>query len=195
MVDKVVSNSEKYNRSICSSFDTILKLISQPAETPDECVDAIKYLENVNEYELYKLKVSFSVYLYHLFIKDYLLTPQDQLKISAENVLFLMDYAFLKKEDIILNNITFRWTNKIQPLLKAKETQLLKEKEIWIYKLRERRGKFSLQINECLGKVKEFKQKDRVAEAEIYIGELEQISNSIEEFNKEVENKFFLLKD
>ena len=77
------------------------------------------------------------------------------MKISAENVLFLMDYAFLKKEDIKLNNVTFRWTDRIQPLLKAKEIQLLKDKEFWIYKLRERRGKFSMLLNECLGKLTE----------------------------------------
>ena len=114
------------------------------------------------------------------------------MKISAENVLFLMDYAFLKKEDIKLNNVTFRWTDRIQPLLKAKEIQLLKDKEFWIYKLRERRGKFSMLLNECLGKVKEFKQKDRVADAETYIAELEKISNNIEEFNKEVKNQVSL---
>ena len=97
-----------------------------------------------------------------------------------------MDYAFLIKEDVKLNNITFTWVDRIQPLLKTKEIKLQKEKEYWIYRLKERRGKFSMALNECLSKVKEFKQKDRVADAEIYITELHQISDNIEEFNKEV---------
>lgn len=97
-----------------------------------------------------------------------------------------MDYAFLKKEDLKLNNTTFTWTDRIHPLLRAKEIQLLKEKEYWIYKLRERRGKFSLQLNDCIDEVKLFKQKDRVADAEAYIAELEKISANIEEFNKQV---------
>ena len=66
MVDKVVIISEKYNRSICLSFDIILKTISQPVETPDECVEAIKYVDNINELELYKIKVS--LFYFYLFI-------------------------------------------------------------------------------------------------------------------------------
>ena len=103
-----------------------------------------------------------------------------------------MDYAFLAKEDLKLNNITFTWTDRINPLLRAKEIQLLKEKEFWIYKLKEKRGKLSLALNDCLVKVKEFKQKDRVAEAENYIQDLEQISQNIEEFNKQASDEFYL---
>lgn len=58
MVDRVVSNSSKFNRTICQSFDFILSKISQGAFTPDECVEAIKYVDSVNELELFKLKVS-----------------------------------------------------------------------------------------------------------------------------------------
>ena len=61
MVHKVVNNCQKFNRTICQSFDTILKTISQQAETADECVDAIKYVASVNEIEIHKLKVI----LYH----------------------------------------------------------------------------------------------------------------------------------
>ncbi len=59
MVDRIINNNRKYNRTICESFDVILKTILQQPDTPDECVDAIKYVESVNEKEIYNLKVRF----------------------------------------------------------------------------------------------------------------------------------------
>lgn len=102
--------------------------------------------------------------------------------------MFLMDYAFLPREDIKLNEYTFTWNDRIQPLLKSAEIKLHKEKEYWINRLKERRGKFSIALNECLARIKEFKTKDRVADAEMYIAELQQIAQNIEEYNKEVRN-------
>lgn len=58
MVDKVVYMSRRFNRSICDSFDAILRTILRQADTPDECVEMIKYVENVTLYEIFKLKVN-----------------------------------------------------------------------------------------------------------------------------------------
>ena len=100
-----------------------------------------------------------------------------------------MDYAFLAIEDIKLNQLTFNWNDRLQPLIKSSEIKLQKDKDYWIYKLKERRGKLSVQINETIAKVKDFRQKDRIADAENYLNELNVIKLEIEEFNNEV--KYF----
>lgn len=43
---------------------------------------------------------------------------QKKVSVAAENVLFLMDYATLSKEDVTLNSKTFSWLGQIVPLIK-----------------------------------------------------------------------------
>jgi hypothetical protein len=97
-----------------------------------------------------------------------------------------MDYAYLSDEDIRLNKLTFNWNENIQPLLKSSEAKLQRDKDFWIYRLKERRGKLSVRISDVLARVKDFRLKDRIADAENYLGELEAIELEIEEFNNEV---------
>lgn len=71
-------------------------------------------------------------------------------------------------------------------MLKNTEIKLLKEKDSWIYKLREKRGKLSVRLSDCFSVVQEFKTRDKLFEAEQIHRELMDISAEIEEFNKEV---------
>lgn len=105
---------------------------------------------------------------------------------SALNVLFLIDYATFTKDDLKWNNYVFTWIDTLQPILKNSENKLAKEKDNWIVKLKEKRAKLSIRLSDCLNRVRELKQKDRISEAEAISNELKSMSNDIDEFLKEV---------
>ncbi len=111
---------------------------------------------------------------------------QDLVDISAQNVLFIIDNAVFSKEDIKWNNYTFTWLDSLHPLINTTEAQLLKEKESWIVKLKEKRIKLQSKITEYLNKSKELKQRDRISDAENICREIEVVSTNIQEFQKEV---------
>lgn len=46
------------------------------------------------------------------------LLHQDKLELAAGNLLFLMDYAYLEKDDMLLNDNTFTWPDRIIPMIK-----------------------------------------------------------------------------
>lgn len=71
-------------------------------------------------------------------------------------------------------------------MLRNTEIKLLKEKDTWIYKLRDKRAKLTIRLIECIGRVQEFKQHEKLSEAEEINEELRKISAEIEEFNKDV---------
>ena len=103
--------------------------------------------------------------------------------------MFITDYGFFSKEDIRWNNYTFTWLDNIQPILKNTETKLIKEKENWINSLKDKRSKLSTQLNDCLARVKELKNRDRISEGDVVLKDLTQISEEIERFKKEVNHK------
>lgn len=75
-------------------------------------------------------------------------------------------------------------------MLRNTEIKLLKEKDNWIYRLRDKRAKLSVRLSDCLSRVAEFKLRDKIFEAEQINGELKEISLEINEFNKEVLTTF-----
>ena len=101
LVDRMVNNiaiiSRKFNKSLCVAYDVILKKISAQSENTDELVTQMKYVEDLRVGELLLLK--------------------DKCAIAAENLMFLMDYASLIKDDIVLNRTTFSWPNRIEPII------------------------------------------------------------------------------
>ena len=58
MVKKIMETSDKFNRGICSQYDTIVKKSSYQAENTKELVDLIEYVESLKVGELLELKVS-----------------------------------------------------------------------------------------------------------------------------------------
>jgi dynein heavy chain len=43
---------------------------------------------------------------------------QEKIEIAAGNLLFLMEYAYLPKDNIIINNNTFTWPDRIIPIVR-----------------------------------------------------------------------------
>ncbi len=62
ILNKVSTNNLKFNRYICERFDKIAARMTKPTSTSDECVDALKFIENLKFVESFELKVS-SFYL------------------------------------------------------------------------------------------------------------------------------------
>lgn len=117
---------------------------------------------------------------------DYFFCFKDLIYTSGLNVLFLIDYGFFSKEDLRWNNYTFTWLDNIQPILRNAENRFLKEKDNWIANLREKRSKLLIKLNDCLNRVRDLKQKERISEAESIVNDLKLMAQEIEEFNKEV---------
>ena len=57
ILGKLITANQKFNRSICERFDKIVRTMTQQAQTPDECVELIEYLENAKFVECFQLKV------------------------------------------------------------------------------------------------------------------------------------------
>jgi hypothetical protein len=79
---------------------------------------------------------------------------KEQTRAATENILFLIDNSILTPDDIKLNTMTINWPDRIQPILKDNEEKLLKEKDYWLIKLRDRKNKLVMQLNECLIKIR-----------------------------------------
>lgn len=57
LLNKVTLNNFKFNKSICDRFDNIVRTMTKEAETPNECIDLIKYVQNARYVECHQLKV------------------------------------------------------------------------------------------------------------------------------------------
>ncbi|XP_064605237.1 dynein axonemal heavy chain 3-like isoform X2 [Liolophura sinensis] len=165
MIDNIVLTSRKFNRGICTQYDEIVFKITRQSETTTELVTLQDYVEGLWCKELLHLK--------------------DKLELAAGNLLFLMDYAYLEKDDMLLNDNTFTWPDRIIPMIKNTEMKLQKEHEYATMKLRDWQNRFKSTLQEIAKRLKEFNTKDRMAEAELYLEELTDIGKKLEEYNKE----------
>ncbi|XP_067861511.1 dynein axonemal heavy chain 3-like [Heptranchias perlo] len=165
VINKVVTVSEKFNRRICQQYDGIVRKITSIAGSTRKLVQMQNYLDTLRSCELLQLK--------------------DKLEIASENLLFLVDYASLSKKDIILNGRTFSWPERINPMIRNSEMRLQREHDVAVSKLVHWHNDFTKRINKTAALVKEFQKKDRMSEAQQYMGKLQDISRTIEEFTQE----------
>ncbi|XP_077987554.1 dynein axonemal heavy chain 3-like isoform X2 [Glandiceps talaboti] len=165
MITKIVVTSRKFNRSICEQYDAIVKKVTSYPDTTQALVELQDYTDSLRVGELLQLK--------------------EKLEIAAENLLFLMDYSYLSKDDILLNDNTFTWSDRVVPIIRNSEMKLQKEHDIAVQKLLDWQIKFSGRIDEVAQQVKAFRHKDRMSEADNYLGQLHAISKKMEEFYKE----------
>jgi len=71
------------------------------------------------------------------------------------------------------------------------EQNLSKMRDIANHRLVEWKKKFMERIHEVERQVLEFKTKERMSEADIYLAEVQEIVRKLEEFNSEVNNNIF----
>ncbi len=111
---------------------------------------------------------------------------------SALNILFFLDYGFYTNEDLRWNTHTLTWYDNIQPMISSTEMILLRQKDLWISRTKQKCSKLFIKINDILSRVKEFKQKDKIADAEIILKDLDRIKEELDECIKEVIQIFLL---
>ncbi|KAL3852322.1 hypothetical protein ACJMK2_015979 [Sinanodonta woodiana] len=165
MVDKIMTTSEKFNRSICQQYDGIVKKITFQSEQTDQLVTQMKYVESLRAGELMELK--------------------DKQEMAAANLSFLMDYAELPSGDILLNNNTFTWSKRILPMITSTELKLQREHDYYVNKLRDWQKKFQQELDAVAKQLKDFQHKERASEADNYVAELKGIQSKIEYFQEE----------
>jgi dynein heavy chain len=100
--------------------------------------------------------------------------------------MFIFNYGFFSNEDIKWNNFTFTWLENIQPILQNTEIRLNREKDNCINSLKDKKSKLTACLNDCLSRVKELKQRDKISEGDVVLSDLAKITNEIEKFKIEV---------
>ncbi|KAG2469298.1 DYH7 protein, partial [Polypterus senegalus] len=165
IINKVVSDSEKINRSICHQYDEIMRKMTGPIGSTEELVQLQTYVDELWSGDLLQIK--------------------KQLELAATNLLFLMDCTHLSKEDMILNGNTFSWPDRIVPLMKNSKTRLQREHDKAVQRLHQRQREFSQRMAEVAKLVKGFQRRDRMSEAQQYVEQLQRINGTIQGFIEE----------
>ncbi|XP_018431357.1 PREDICTED: dynein heavy chain 3, axonemal-like, partial [Nanorana parkeri] len=165
IINKVASTSVKFNRKICWQYDDIVTKISAMAVSTSALVELQNYIDRLRSVELPEI--------------------QEKLALAAENLLFLMDYASLSKEDIILNGNTFSWPQRIMPIISSSETRLQREHDVALARLAQWQKDFTKRLANVLIEVKGFQKKDRMTEATSNVQKLSSISRRIQDFMEE----------
>ncbi|MEE6480199.1 hypothetical protein FKM82_012486 [Ascaphus truei] len=165
IINKVATASEKFNRTICQQYDGIVTKITAVAASTFALVELHNYVDKLRSVELLEMKETLSV--------------------AAENLIFLMDYAYLSKEVIILNGNTFSWPERIIPIIRNSETQLQREHDAALAKLSQWQKDFTKRMADVAIDVKEFQKKERMTEANVYAQKLNAINRKIQEFIEE----------
>ncbi|KAF6040218.1 hypothetical protein EB796_001432 [Bugula neritina] len=165
LIEDVVERSRKFNKGICDSYDTIVKVITEVPEDTTKLVKLIKYVEDLDG-------------------KDFLVIKQ-KLEVASQNLLFLMEYALLSDSDIISNNTTFRWSNKITAIVKNSEGQLQKQFDACVSRLTKTKKKFYERIDVVAKRIKDFSSKSNMSDAETHVKELDDIQQELDSLNAE----------
>ncbi|XP_073507678.1 dynein axonemal heavy chain 3-like [Phyllobates terribilis] len=165
IINKVTTTSEKFNRKICQQYDGFVTKITAIAESTSALVELQDDILKLRTVELLKIK--------------------DKLAVAAENLLFLMDYASLSKEDIILNGNTFSWPQRIIPIISGSVTRLQREHDGALARLAQWQKDFTKRLADVVIEVKDFQKKERMSEASTYVQKLSTINRRIQEFMEE----------
>ena len=165
LLGKISSTNLLFNKSICRRFDEAMAKMTKIALTTEDCIESIKYIEHLKTDEMFKLK--------------------DLVRRSASYILFYLDYGFFGKEDFFWNNHALTWYDTMRPMIVENESRLLRQRETWLTKLKQKRHKLNADLNASLKRVKDLKPKERLSEAEAIVAELKHIADDVEQFRRE----------
>lgn len=102
------------------------------------------------------------------------------------NILFFLDYGFFTNEELRWNTHTLTWYDNIQPMISSTEMILYRQKDLWISRTKQKRSKLFLKTNDISTRVKDFKQKDKITDADAILKDLNKIKEELDECIKEV---------
>ncbi|GAB1598116.1 dynein heavy chain 3, axonemal-like [Argonauta hians] len=165
LCNKVIADSQLFFQSICKRYDKIIETVTKQVTTTDELVNLQKYIDWLNSGELLDLK--------------------EKQKLAVANVMFMVTYADMRKEDHLLINNTFSWSTHIESIISKIESQLQKHHHLAIENLNGRREKILLKLKGLSKELKEFALKDRMSEAPQILSDIRAIESQLDDLKKE----------
>nr|XP_015207526.1 PREDICTED: dynein heavy chain 3, axonemal-like [Lepisosteus oculatus] len=167
IVSSVMSSSEKFCRAVCQRYENIVARVTEVATTTASLVELQSYVEGLWSGELLEL--------------------QEKLDQAAARLLFLLEWGCLSREELILYSNTFSWPHRVAPILHNSEVQLQRQRDQAVQRLRARQGALAGRLSETAALIKGFQRKERMAEAQRYVEQLQDISWTIQGFIQEKE--------
>ncbi|KAF5289736.1 hypothetical protein FQA39_LY03653 [Lamprigera yunnana] len=140
VIDHFAIGNRTRNRSICDVFDEMSQRASETTESVVEVVELQNYIIECRDVTMFNLK--------------------EQIRETAENVIFLMDYAVLPVEDLQLNCRVFMWPKDMETVIELAFQRLTLKKEQAEIVLRARIQQFDQKVLKCRKQLNSFKKKD-----------------------------------
>ncbi|XP_032809855.2 dynein axonemal heavy chain 3-like isoform X2 [Petromyzon marinus] len=153
------SASERFNREVCARYEAVVERATGLAESTYGLVQLQEYVDSLHTGELQNLK--------------------ERLETAADNLLFLMDYTYLSKEDLILNGNTFSWPVRILPIIRNSELRLQKQHDAAVSGLAQRRAELERRVAAVASAVRDFARRDRLAEAAAHLARLDDVGRQV----------------
>ncbi|XP_063226606.1 dynein axonemal heavy chain 3 [Bacillus rossius redtenbacheri] len=140
IVDFHTQKSRIHNRGICDVFEAMSDRASEATDTTAQLVELTSYLRQCKDITLPDLRA--------------------RIRITAQNLLFLMDHAHLTPEDIQLNSRVFLWPQDMEEVLQLAHSRLSLRRDTAEANLRVRRAEFEARLLVHLKELEAFKKKD-----------------------------------
>ncbi|XP_047106954.1 dynein axonemal heavy chain 3 [Schistocerca piceifrons] len=140
IVDYHVNKNRTHNKGICAVFDEMSDRVREMPKTTAELVELNNYIIECRDVTMFNLK--------------------EQIRISAENVLFLMDHAILSVDDIDLNGRVFLWPDDMESVLELSLTRLAHRREEVETALRAKTAELEAKLLIHAKDLEVFKKKD-----------------------------------
>ncbi|XP_068084555.1 dynein axonemal heavy chain 3 [Anabrus simplex] len=140
LVNYHVDTNRTHNRAICDVFDAMSDRVSEIPETTVDLVALQNYLVECRDVTMFDLKA--------------------KIRVTAENVLFLMSYAVLSLEDIQLNCRVFLWPKDMESVLELSMQRLAHRRDMVEGVLKNKRTEFDARLLLHQKELDMFKKRD-----------------------------------
>ncbi|XP_023310238.1 dynein heavy chain 3, axonemal [Anoplophora glabripennis] len=176
IVNYYITENHNHNRRICDTFDEMSQKVSVSPDTVAELVELQNYVVECRDVTMYNLK--------------------EQIRKTAEYVMFLMNHAHLSIEDINLNCRVFIWPKDMESVVELAIQRLNMKRDQAETFLKNKRVQFDVKLKKHEKLLVAFKKKDpailsmeemeeNVAQVENLVAKLEEDKAEAEQINEE----------
>nr|CAI5856319.1 unnamed protein product [Callosobruchus analis] len=176
IVDHFVKENHDHNRKICDTFDEMSQKVSGSPDTVAELVALQNYVVECRDVTMYNLR--------------------EQIRKTAENVIFLMEHAQLSRDDIILNCRVFVWPKDMEAVIDLALQRISMKRDLAEQSLRTKRVQFDAKLKKHEKMLIAFKKRDppmltmeemedAVSVVENLVARLEEDKGEAEQINEE----------
>jgi dynein heavy chain len=167
LVDQIADTNRKTNLSICEQYEKIsAKAMKLPVDT-EELVDLMKYVDNVKENEIVKLR--------------------EDITRGQKRLMFLLNNTFLSEEDIKMNGVTFTWPTRIMPIFDLSKKRMLQKKVKAQEDLKTKINSTSDELLDSFEQVGKFQDFGLMSELPEYIKKIRKIEDKLVELQETIQ--------